>query len=636
MISSGRRVRKRILEECNGNTSGNNRIKKSKGSSKSRKRKSSKAKTSRPQRTAAHNARNMFVQIGETSTDGEDDDSDDESSDSFQDSENFSEPERKIHNKREELKKPLLEESADASKPPLYSEYQANLESRPRLVLKLSLRDSKKNVPLEDRRFACENQADVVCQSSIPQPLECVKKTSPEKSFMCPDTNGMSDDTNTNLLECHNRNENAISYLDTSVCHEGRTDQRRHTYELSRSGDALLPDTEVNGHPEFNAIGYAKPDKSVKNIFMTLRHFSYLVTSSNSKSNVFSTMFCRKSEHMTNKLEADSSMVNIELSDFDNTAIFSSLESWGMDNHQQIADGPIASGYDRLNVGDKGRSRSDKCTEGSLENNEVVHSSHTQDHKMKAPFKPTKIIIKKKQPPEDIANPSKLKVGIPKADSIGARSDVISGNPGFTWPDRLTQALEGGDGTSTSSPQLLNSYFDQRSYNHVNERNKSHKREPNQRDSGVDLSNVVSDPIRRPRSIRMKTTSEEPNALNTRIIIRGGQSSRGTSSWEDSSIKVSDELHQSTRSARNRSDEYIASDPGTLTRSMPNHHAKKLSWLMLSEEHEEGYRYIPQLGDKVVYLRQVVYVMIFFPYKSYYLLCFGMQVSAICFLVYIL
>lgn len=580
MISSGRRARKRNLEECNGNTSGNNRIKKSKGSSKSRKKKSSKAKTSRPQRTAAHNARNMFVQIGETSTDGEDDDSDDESSDSFQDSEDFSEPERKIHNKREELKKPLLEESANASNTPPYSESQANLESRPRLVLKLSLRDSKKNVSLEDRRFACENQADIVCQSSRPQPLERVQKTSPEKSFTGPDANGMSDDTNANLPECHNRNENAISYLD---CHEGHTDQRRHKYELSRSGDALLTDTEVNGHPEFNAIG--------------------------------------KSEHMTNKLEADSSMVNIELSDFDNTAKFSSLESWGMDNHQQIADGPIASGYDRLNDGDKGRSRSDKCTEDSQENNEVVHSSHTQEVKMKVPFKPTRIIIKKKQPPEDIANPSKLKVGIPKSDSVGARSDVVSGNPAFTGPDRLTEALEGGDGTSTSSPQLLNSYFDQRSYNHVHERNKSHKREPNpngfgfdlgenasiysnQRDLGVDLSNVVSDPIRRPRSIRMKTTSEEPNAFNTRVKIRGGQSSRGTSSREDSSIKVSDELHQSTRSARNRSDVYIANDPGALIRSMPNHHVKKLSWLMLSEEHEEGYRYIPQLGDKVVYLRQ--------------------------------
>ncbi|XP_058770312.1 uncharacterized protein LOC131643955 isoform X2 [Vicia villosa] len=519
-MTSGRRVRKRNLEECNGNTSGNNRVKKSKVSSKSAKRKSSKAKTSRPRRIAAHNARNMLSHIDETSTEGEDNYSEDESSDSFQDSENHSEPERKVHTKREEPKKAPLEKSANASKPPPNSEAQSTLESRPRLVLKFSL--SKKNVPLEDARFARENQADRVCQSSTPQSLENVLKTSP-------DTHGTSDATNANLPESH-------------------------TYDLSRSGDALLTDTEINGHPEFSATG--------------------------------------KSEHMNSELKTDSSMVNIELSDFDNTPKFSSLESWGLDNHQPVADGPIASGYDKLNGGYKGQSRSDKCTEDSQENNGVVHSSHSQDLKMKAPLKPTKIVIKKKQPLEDIEG-----------------------------PDRLPEAQEGGDGRSTSYPQLLNSYSNQRSYNPVHERNKSYKREPNpngfgfdleenasvysnQHSLGVDLSNVGSDPIRRTRSIRMKRTYEEPDALNERIKIRGGQSSRGTSSREGSSIKVSDELHQRTRSARNKSDEYIANDPGILAQSMPNYHGKKLSWLMLSAEHDEGYRYIPQLGDEVVYLRQ--------------------------------
>ncbi|XP_073223301.1 uncharacterized protein [Cicer arietinum] len=561
MASSGRRVRKRSLEECNGSTSRNQRTKKSKGSSKSAKRKSSKAKTSRPQRTAAHNARNMFSQIGETSTDEEDNDSEDESSDGLHDSENLSEPERKILIKCEELEKPLLEESANASKPPPYSESQANLESRPRLVLKFSLRDSKKNAPVEDPKFACENHADMLCQSSRSQPPESVQKTSPDASSMGPVMYGMSDATKAKLLESHNRNENVdktevenpINNPDTSICLEGSTDQsrqrRRHTY-----------DTEVNGHLEFNANG--------------------------------------KSEHMTSKLEADSSMVNKEH--------VSSLESWGLDNHQPIVDGSIASGYDKFNGCDKGRSRSDKCTEDS---HEVVHSSHSQDLKMKGPVKPTKIIIKKKQPPEDIESSCKMKFGSSKADSIGAKSDVISGNPSFSGPSRVTEALEGEDDCSY-----------QRSYNHNHERNKSYKREPgpngfgfdleenasifsNQHGLGFDLSNAASDPVRRTRSVRMKTTSEEPNAMNTRFKVRVGQSSRGTSSRDDSSIEVFDQLHQRKRSARNRPDEYIANDLSILTRSMPNHHVKKLSWLMLSA-HEDCYHYIPQLGDEVVYLRQ--------------------------------
>ncbi|CAI8594562.1 unnamed protein product [Vicia faba] len=66
------------------------------------------------------------------------------------------------------------------------------------------------------------------------------------------------------------------------------------------------------------------------------------------------------------------------------TAKFSSLESCGLDIHQPIADGPISSGYDKLNGGYKGQSKSDKCTEDLQENNEAIHSSHSQDLKMKA------------------------------------------------------------------------------------------------------------------------------------------------------------------------------------------------------------------------------------------------------------
>lgn len=298
MTSSGRRVRKRNLEECNGNTSGSNKTKKSKGSSKISKRKSSKTKTLRPQRIAAHNARNMFSQISETSTDGEDNDSEDESSDSLQDSDNLSEPERKTHNKHEEIKKTLLEESGNVSKPPAYSETQVNVESRQRLVLKFSLRDSKKNVPLEDTRFACENQADMICQSSIPQLQESVQKPLPGTISMDSALSSI-DAANAKLPESHNRNvnnektkaENATDNLDTSICVEGSTDQsrqvRRHAYEFSRSGDALWTDTEVNGHLEYNANGYVKPETSVKKIFMIMLPFSYLVIFSCLNSNVF-------------------------------------------------------------------------------------------------------------------------------------------------------------------------------------------------------------------------------------------------------------------------------------------------------------------------------------------------------------
>ncbi|RDX89617.1 Bromodomain and WD repeat-containing protein 1, partial [Mucuna pruriens] len=598
MTSSGRRVRKRNLDECNGNTSGSNRPpKKSKGSLKSSKRKSSKAKTLRPQRVAAHNARNMFSQIGETSTDGEDNDFDDETSDSFQDSVDLSEPEREIDNKRGDFKKPLLEKFANVSKPPACTESQANVESRPRLVVKFSLRDSKKNVPTDDTRLACETQDNMVCQSSRPQPQESDQKTSPDTKSLDPALSSM-DATNAKLPQCHNGNENddkkqienATKNLDASRYVEANTDQFRkmktHTHELSTSGDALVTGAEVDNHLEYNVNG--------------------------------------RSEHMMSKLETAGSMINTELTDFEDAPNFSSLEHSLFGNHQPNADGSLTSGYDnKFNGGDKGQSGSDKCAEDSLENNEVVHSSHSRDLKMKAPVKSTKLVIKKKQISADTEGPCKLKFVSSKADSTGARGILISGNSSYMGPNLVTEVPEGEDDRKFSSPQLLHSYSEKRSYDHVHERDKSYKGKvnqdgfesfdcdmeehtsvfSNQHGLGIGLSDVIRDPIRRTRSIRMKTTSEEPSTSNRRIKIRGGQSSRGKPDQEDSSIKVSEQLHRRTRTARNRRGEYIANDPGTLTRRVSNHHVKKLSWLMLSE-HEEGYRYIPQLGDEVVYLRQ--------------------------------
>ncbi|KAK7392242.1 hypothetical protein VNO78_20674 [Psophocarpus tetragonolobus] len=583
MTSSGRRVRKRNLDECNGNTSGSNRPrKKSKGTSKSSKRKSSKAKTLRPQRIAAHNARSMFSQIDETSTDGEDNDSDDEASDSFQDPDDLSESDREMDHKHDELKKPCLEKFADVSKPPACSESRANVETRPRLVVKFSLRDSKKNVPTEDTRLASETLDNMVCQYSRSQPQESDKKPFPDtKSFDLASSSMPA--TNSEGSQSHNGNENDDKkQVETNVDQCRRT--KRHTLECSKSGGALLTDAEVDDHLEHSANG--------------------------------------RSEHMISKLETVGSMINTELTDFEDPPKFSSFEPSMFGSPQPNAYGSWASGYDKFNGGDKGQSGSDKCADESLENNEV-NSSHSHELKTKTPVKSTKLVIKKKQILADIDGPCKLKFVSSKAGSTGARGIVISGNSSFMEPNLVAESPEEENNRKFSSPQLLPSYSDKRSYDHVHERDKSYKGKvhrdgfesfdcdieehtsvfSNQHGLGIGFSDIISDPVRRTRSIRMKTTSEEPSTSNRRIKIRGGQSSRGKSDREDSSIKVSDELHRRTRTSKHRHGEYIANDLGTLTRRVSNHHVKKLSWLMLSEV-EGGYRYIPQLGDEVVYLRQ--------------------------------
>jgi PH-interacting protein len=57
------------------------------------------------------------------------------------------------------------------------------------------------------------------------------------------------------------------------------------------------------------------------------------------------------------------------------------------------------------------------------------------------------------------------------------------------------------------------------------------------------------------------------------------------------------------RSAKNKRGKYSDNDTRFIRRES-NQPIRKLSWLSLSK-HEDGYRYIPQLGDEVVYLRQV-------------------------------
>ena len=79
---------------------------------------------------------------------------------------------------------------------------------------------------------------------------------------------------------------------------------------------------------------------------------------------------------MIGKLETVGSMVNTELTDFEDAPKFSSLEPSLFCNPQPNAEGSLTSGYDKFHGGDKGQSGSEKCAEDSLENNEVVQSRY--------------------------------------------------------------------------------------------------------------------------------------------------------------------------------------------------------------------------------------------------------------------
>lgn len=163
VTSSGRRVKRRNLEECEGSASRDTQNKKSKNCRKSSKRQSTKAHNLRPQRVAARNALNMICEISDTSTEGE---NIDDSGDSLSGSELLGLNPNKQRDDSDRnfpgLQKECGKGKEPITKPDELPEYQSNAGNRKRLVLKFSLRDSKKVVPSENTRMITHNDADLL------------------------------------------------------------------------------------------------------------------------------------------------------------------------------------------------------------------------------------------------------------------------------------------------------------------------------------------------------------------------------------------------------------------------------------------------------------------------------------------
>lgn len=284
MTSSGRRVKKRNLAECDGTISGSNRMKKSRSSRKVSKRKSSKAKTLRPQRAAARNALNMFSRITGTSSDGEENDSEDDSSDSqsvLQDSNIQSNKSyTNLQNMQRQCAKEehsSLEEFTGVAKPPALSESNSVVGNKRRLVLKFSLRDSKKHVSPEDTSFKCDNQAGPVNPSSRPE--ETTQEDRTNKSSMDPVSSFTDDITDVVLSQNYNRYDcmdrapcgMAEDLLEPSAGDEENKNRwgeiNGRTSKCSRSGDVMPRDASTELNASFDVLkenkndmnGYVKP-----------------------------------------------------------------------------------------------------------------------------------------------------------------------------------------------------------------------------------------------------------------------------------------------------------------------------------------------------------------------------------------
>lgn len=238
----------------------------------------------------------------------------------------------------------------------------------------------------------------------------------------------------------------------------------------------------------------------------------------------------------------------------------------------------------------KDRAVSDESIDDSLDKSEDACTKHSHNIEENAtPLGSTKLLRPKKITFKDPRNPSKLKFVSSVEDVTYSVDNVKPENSSCMEHDLAVEVPEVvGDACGSSSLKART-----RSAAPDCELVDLHE-------SRIGFNEAVTDAMCRKRSLKMKATSRESNAA---VKVKG---SRHAVDAEAFSMKVHDQLHQRSRSSRRNQGAYSDDIRSSSAQKMPNRPTEKSSWLMLSE-HEEGYRYIPQLGDEVVYMRQVIF-----------------------------
>ena len=609
--SSGRRVRKRNLDERDGSASGSNRTKKSKNSQKALKKKSSKAKLLRPQRVAARNARSMFSRITGTSTGEDDSDSEYNSSNSdtvLQDSHVQSkEDDRNLQNMQQQHKREeeqTIVESEFMGKPLELLESQSDTGNRKRLVLKLSLRDHKKALSLEDTRVKGDDMAKLPQSSSGPPQGTTERKI--DLSLKEPGSSSASGGIDVGLSQKHNRivfadgsqDEKYDSQLEESAGGmENKTRWAEVKIRTSKrsSSSGVLPPPDANFDVHNDSIGDVNRYVKLEN-----GHGKF---SSNSETSCYG---CVRSCSDKEKFGSDAlldlaSVRKEELARHEDIKKSSSFNSTPLVDHQQNDD--------------VHKSR-----------NEDVGTNYRDELKENPPLR---VRIRTKGILRDTKSPSEQKSSTSVKDLPSAESDPIPMSESSLCMEGnlMSEVPEEAEGYGrSSSDQLLNSNLKFK----VRDGSKSSYKTRtdieafdggmedgiNHEASGIDSPEAASGSIRKTRSMKMKIISREPIAANCNFKSKNGHDLVGTSKTVgNSSMEAHDEflpeewiptstVKSRPRSTRNRRGDHDG-HPCLLSGRKSNFPVRKLSWLMLSE-HEEGYRYIPQLGDEVIYSRQVI------------------------------
>lgn len=633
MTSSGRRVKRRNLDECDGNLVRSHRNQKSRNGRKASRKRSSTSKSLRPQRAAARNALTLFSKITGTSTYVEDEDCLDgdtsESESLLHDSniesdgsDKYLQNEQRKHLKGKEIS---LDESHDIVKPQEVHEFPLNGGNRRRLVLKLPLRDSNKYMAQDTCKG--DNHADLAGSSSkVPQGTvegngkSIISLCSPEDApcSIVQKTSGVQLDKVGNHLSL------------SEGCSNGKIrwgGVRARTSKRLRVGDATPSDAfartslslDSHNEKEKNASGCLIPDRDC-----------------DTKSSDLGNRNC--------EVKMDEVMIKDGKNMGDGT---SEGHGAAANDIEHPASGEYRE-YDKPSESIHVTSWKSAASSAHDENRVDLPPELNENIPSLSPKLRLKTISRDPGSPCRVEMKSlveKLEDG--RCNSLHESPLGVEDYPSVL-DDNATNRInaEHGDGGTlgsdnldeknvmTSVQDLVESHsHSNRMYSAVYRRTKTHRSTTNLDGDGdvkgegtssvsnhnlgigEDSHGESIDVARRTRSMGLKASTGSPD-----IEIDDHKSGQGHKSgylfritqnssmnrrqlpqeeWESSS-RVTVRL----RSTRNRRGNHTVRDTSPIDRRKSNKSSKKGSWLMLST-HEEGSRYIPQLGDEVVYLRQV-------------------------------
>lgn len=635
MTSSGRRVKRRNLDEYDGNSVRNNKNRKSRNGRKASRKKSSTSKSLRPERAAARKALTLFSKITGTSTDGEgedglEDDTSDESESNLQDSniesdgsDKYLQNEQRKHLKGKEIS---LDQSEDMIKPHGVREIHLNGGNRRRLVLKLPLRDSSKSVAEEKIIYKGDNQADLVGSSSkVPQGTI---------------------EGNGNFVISHD----SRCIPEDVIC---STLERTGGVQLDSVGDHLsLSEGCKNGEIRWGGVR-ARTSKRLRLGEATpsdaLARTSLCLDAHHEKENNYSG--CKKSEKDRGTKSSDVDNQNYVVK-MDEVVIMD-----GKNMGDGTSEGLIDSGIGIEPLSFSEQRDHDKSSEPSdmtdLESRSSAHDKNRTDlppeQNETLPLILTKLRLKRTL--MDPESPCKQEMKSPVENLEDGRCNslyesALGKEQDSTVPDDGTTKginSDHGDGGSLESDNkdeknTISAMHDSveshsqrnKMYSAVYRRAKTHRGTTNVDGDGKgeSTSNISNDNLRvgmdvhedsinvarRTRSMGLKASTGSQNFVaDDKKLGQGHESGYSFRSNQNSSMSKcqlpqeewgsSSRVTVGLRSTRNRRG-YNAHETSPVDKRKSNKSSKKGSWLMLST-HEEGSRYIPQLGDEIAYLRQV-------------------------------